>query len=135
LKLKIIKWLQKSAYIPAVEAISLKGSSEVVQEDKLDVSEGTNSVNVKGSLVPVDKEAAVEMLDSTVPKPSSPRSNAKFLKEEKAICATGTTLENGKNNVAKGSADHERDFAKGSTSNMSPVGSKDTSKAVHEKLV
>ncbi|KAM0880887.1 hypothetical protein ACQ4PT_033289 [Festuca glaucescens] len=133
LKLKIIKWLQKSAHIPAVEAIPLKGSSEVVvQEDKLDGSEGTNSVNVKSSLVPVDKEAAVEMSDSTVPKPSPPRSNAKVLKEEKAICATGTILENGKKDMAKGSAD---DFGKESTRNLSQVGSKDTSKAVHEKLI
>ncbi|KAM0926887.1 hypothetical protein ACQ4PT_003056 [Festuca glaucescens] len=131
LKLKIIKWLQKSAHIPAVEAIPLKESSEVVQEDKLDGSEGTNSVNVTISLVPVDKEAAVEMSVSTVPELSPPRSNAKVLKEEKAICATGTTLENGKKDMAKGSAD---DFSKDFIRNLSPVGNKDTSKAVHEKL-
>uniref|UniRef100_A0ACD5ZEC8 Uncharacterized protein n=1 Tax=Avena sativa TaxID=4498 RepID=A0ACD5ZEC8_AVESA len=139
LKLKIIRWLQKSAHIPAVEAIPLKGSSEVVQEDKLDGSEGTNSVSVKSSFVPVDKEAAVEMSDSTIPKLSPPRSNAKILKEEKAICATGPTMENGKKNIAKGSANQEHfptdDFAKESTRNLSPVGSEDTSKAVHEKLV
>ncbi|CAM0943875.1 unnamed protein product [Alopecurus aequalis] len=133
LKLKIIKWLQKSAHMPAVQAISLKGSSEVVQENILDGSESTNSVNVKSSLVPVNKEAAVEMSDSTVPKPSPPRSNAKILKEEKATCATGTTSENGKKEMVKGSADH--DFAKESSRNLSPVGSKDTSKAVHAKLI
>lgn len=132
LKLKIIKWLQKSAHIPAVEAIPLKESSEVVQEDKLDGSEGTNSVNVNSSLVPVDKEAEVEMSVSTVPKLSPPRSNAKVLKEEKAICATGATLENGKKDMAKGSAD---DFSKDFIRNLSPVGNKDTSKAVHEKLI
>ena len=111
----------------------------MVQESKLDGSEIINSVSVKSSLVPVDKEAALEMSDSTVLKPSPPGSNAKILKEEKSICATGTTLKNGKKNMAKGSADHEHiptdDFAKESIRNLSPVGSKDTLKAVHEKLV
>ncbi|KAI4982286.1 hypothetical protein ZWY2020_022778 [Hordeum vulgare] len=141
LKLKIIKWLQKSAHILAVQAITLKGSSEVVQDNKLDGSDSTDSVNVKSSLVPEDKGATFEMSDSAVPKPSSPRSkdNNKILEEEKAIRATGTTLENGKKNVVKGSPDHEyflaEDLAKEYTGNLSLVGGKDTSKEVDKKLI
>ncbi|KAM3244093.1 hypothetical protein ACQJBY_055800 [Aegilops geniculata] len=141
LKLKIIKWLQKSAHILAVQAITLKGSSDVVQDNKLDGSDSTDSVNVKSSLVLEDKGATFEMSDSAVPKPSSPRSkdNDKILEEEKAIRSTGTTFENGKKNMVKGSADHEyflaEDLAKEYTGNLSLVGGKDTSKEVDEKLI
>uniref|UniRef100_A0A453PQ34 PHD finger protein n=1 Tax=Aegilops tauschii subsp. strangulata TaxID=200361 RepID=A0A453PQ34_AEGTS len=141
LKLKIIKWLQKSAHILAVQAITLKGSSDVVQDNKLDGSDSTDSVNVKSSLVLEHKGATFEMSDSAVPKPSSPRSkdNDKILEEEKAIRSTGTTFENGKKNVVKGSADHEyflaEDLAKEYTGNLSLVGGKDTSKEVDEKLI
>ncbi|EMS45568.1 NuA3 HAT complex component NTO1 [Triticum urartu] len=141
LKLKIIKWLQKSAHILAVQAITLKGSSDVVQDNKLDGSDSTDSGNVKSSLVLEDKGATFEMSDSAVPKPSSPRSkdNDKILEEEKAIRSTGTTFENGKKNVVKGSADREyflaEDLAKEYTGNLSLTGGKDTAKEVDEKLI
>lgn len=112
-----------------------------MQDNELDGSESIDRVNVKSSLVLEDKGATFVMSDSALPKPSSPRpkDNEKIPKEEKAICATGTTLENGKKNVVTGSADHEyfpaEDFAKESTGNLSSVGSKDTSKEVDEKLV
>ncbi|KQK01719.1 uncharacterized protein LOC100826983 isoform X2 [Brachypodium distachyon] len=129
LKLKIIKWLQNSAHMKAV------------QDNKLDGSEIADSINLKSSLVTEDKGAAVETSDSAVPEPLPTKFKDidKILKDKKALCATGTTLENGNMKVLKESADDEcfpaEDLLKESTGTLFPVGSNDTSKEVHEELI
>ncbi|XP_062220416.1 uncharacterized protein LOC133919884 [Phragmites australis] len=133
LKLKIIKWLQNSAHMHAGQGSALKGSSVVVQDDKPDGSDATQTVDVKCPLVPDDdKGALVDALDSAVIKPSPTRSksNNKVLKDKSATCATGAIIfQNGNKNMVKEGANLERspaeEFEK--ESEFSPIGSKDVS--------
>lgn len=123
LKLKIIKWLQNSAHIPAAQAKTLKGGPMVVHNSKPGRSEDTNSVNMKNSLVPNDEKGTTAYLsDSAVMKSSSTRSkdNNKIMRDNTAVCATGVTtlLQNGIKKMAEAGAEREcsspaEDCAKG----------------------
>ncbi|XP_062221873.1 uncharacterized protein LOC133921131 isoform X3 [Phragmites australis] len=143
LKLKIIKWLENSAYIHGVQERTLKRSSLVVQDDKPDWSDATYTVDVKSPLVPEsDKGALVDVLDSIVIKPSPTRSksNNKVLKDKNTACATGVAiLQNGDKSAVNKGANLEcspaENFEKESTKEFSSIGSKDISNEEHGKLI
>jgi len=119
-----------------------KGSSAVVQDNKSDGLDTTDTVDVKNALVlDHDKGVLVDVPDSAVTEPARTRSksNSKILKENNATCATGVTiLQNGKKNMVKESSNPEcsaKEFANESTQEFSPTSNKDVLKDEHGILV
>ncbi|XP_066332609.1 uncharacterized protein [Miscanthus floridulus] len=142
LTLKIIKWLQNSVHMHGAQGNVCKGSSAVVQDNKSDGLDTTDTVDVKNALVlDHDKGVLVDVPDSAVTEPARTRSksNSKILKENNATCATGVTiLQNGKKNMVKESSNPEcsaKEFANESTQEFSPTSNKDVLKDEHGILI
>ncbi|XP_066332548.1 uncharacterized protein [Miscanthus floridulus] len=142
LTLKIIKWLQNSVHMHGAQGNVCKGSSAVVQDNKSDGLDTTDTVDVKNALVlDHDKGVLVDVPDSAVTEPARTRSksNSKVLKENNATCATGVTiLQNGKKNMVKESSNPEcsaKEFANESTQEFSPTSNKDVLKDEHGILI
>ncbi|KAF8779930.1 hypothetical protein HU200_002200 [Digitaria exilis] len=142
LMLKIIKWLKNSVNMHAVQGNSDKGNSLVLQDNNSDGSDTTDAVNVKIPLVSDDdKDVFVDVLDSSGAEATLARSksNHKTLEEDNTTCATGVTiLQNGNKNMLNDGAGPEcstKDFAKESTLEFSPIGSKGVSKDEKGKLI
>ncbi|CAD6242208.1 unnamed protein product [Miscanthus lutarioriparius] len=142
LTLKIIKWLQNSVHMHGAQGNVCKGSSVVVQDNKSDGLDTTDTVDVKNALVlDHDKGVLVDVPDSTVTEPARTRSksNSKILKENNATCAIGVTiLQNGKKNMVKESSNPEcsaKEFANESTQEFSPTSNKDVLKDEHGILI
>ncbi|XP_034575751.1 uncharacterized protein [Setaria viridis] len=143
LMLKIINWLQNSVHMHAVQGNACKRNSVVLQDDNSDGFDTTDTIDMKISSVPDDdKDVFVDVSDSAVTEPTLRRtkSNSKILEEDNATCATGVTiLQNGNKNMVKDGADLEcspaKEFAKESTREFSPIGSKGVSKEEKGKLI
>lgn len=142
LTLKIIKWLQNSVHMHGAQGNVCEGSSGVVQDNKSDGLDTTDTVDVKNALVlDDDKGVFVDVPDSAVTEPTQTRSksNSKILKESNATCATGVTiLQNGKKNMVKEGSNSEcsaKEFANESTQESSPIRNKDVLKNEHGILV
>nr|CAB3451194.1 unnamed protein product [Digitaria exilis] len=142
LMLKIIKWLKNSVHMHAVQGNSHKGNSLVLQDNNSDGSDTTDAVNVRIPLVPDDdKDMFVDALDSSGAEATLARSksNTKTLEDDNTTCATAVTiLQNGNKNMLKDGADPEcstEAFAKESTREFSPIGSKGVSKEEKGKLI
>jgi hypothetical protein len=142
LTLKIIKWLQNSVHMHGAQGNVCKGSSGVVQDNKSDGLDTTDSVGVKNALVlDDDKGVLVDVPDFAVTEPARTRSksNSKILKENNATCATGVTIvQNGEKNMVKEDSNPEcaaKEFANESTQGFSPSSSKDVLKDEHGILV
>jgi len=141
--LKIIKWLQNSVHMHAVQGNACKGNSVVLQDNNSDGSDTTDTVDTKIPLVPADdRDSIVDVSDSAVTEPTLTRSKSisKILEGDNTTCATGLTiLQNGNKNMVKDGADLEcspaKEFAKESTREFSPIGSKGVSKEEKGKLV
>ena len=141
--LKIIKWLQNSVHMHAIQGNARKCNSVVLQDNNSDGSNTTDTIDTKIPLVQADeKDSIVDMLDSAVTEPTLTRSKSisKILEGDNTTCATGLTiLQNGNKNMVKDGADLEcspaKEFAKESTREFSPIGSKGVSKEEKGKLV
>ncbi|PWZ22149.1 PHD finger protein rhinocero [Zea mays] len=142
LTLKIIKWLQNSVHMHGAQGNVCKGSSGVVQDNKSDGLDTTDTVDVKNALVlDDDKGVLVDVPDFAVTEPARTRSksNSKILKENNATCATGVTIvQNGEKNMVKEDSNPEcaaKEFANESTQGFSPSSSKDVLKDEHGILI
>ncbi|CAO2047356.1 unnamed protein product [Urochloa humidicola] len=143
LMLKIIKWLQNSVHVHAVQGNACKGNSVVQQDNNSDGSDTKDTVGMKIPLVPDDgKDVFVDVSDSAAIEPTLTRStsNSKIQEEDNVACATGVNIsQNGNKNVVKDEADLEcspaKEFANETAQEFSPIGSKGVSKEEKGKLI
>jgi hypothetical protein len=129
-------------HIHGAQGNACKGRSGVVQDNKSDGLDTTDTVDVKNALaLDDDKGVLVDVPDSALTEPArtKSKSNSKILKENNATCATGVTiLQNGKKNMVKEGSNPEcsaKQSANESTQEFSPISNKDVLKDEHGILV
>ncbi|XP_073010390.1 uncharacterized protein [Typha latifolia] len=115
LKLKIIKWLQNSVHMPAVQHLKDISSSAVVSDNNFDRAAGPkapNDDNVKSPYVlSDDKVTAIDIPDPVLVKSLPPRRRTKgsiqILKDNKTLCASGVAhfQQNGNNKIVDETGD------------------------------
>ncbi|KAL6911553.1 hypothetical protein ACP4OV_000358 [Aristida adscensionis] len=138
LKLKIIKWLQNSVHMHAIQG---RETSVVVQDDKSDGSDASNIVDVKSPLVPNEnKGVLIDVSDSAVLTRYKNSTKTQKVQNARCVTATGvTSLENGKNNMVKEGANHicshAEEFSKEYSREFFPINSNDSSKKEQGKLI
>ncbi|XP_026656732.2 uncharacterized protein LOC103696526 isoform X2 [Phoenix dactylifera] len=94
LRLKIIKWLQTSVHMPAVQPLKAKSGSAILSDNKLARNNDPNAAKPAGSYVQGEhKVASLELPDAAFVKSLPPRrrmkSNIRILKDNKMLYSSG----------------------------------------------
>ncbi|XP_073105520.1 uncharacterized protein [Elaeis guineensis] len=94
LRMKIIKWLQSSVHMPAMQCMEIKSGFAIESENKVARLNGQSATRVAGSYIHgEDKVASLDMRDAVFVKSLPPRrrtkSSIRILKDNQMLCSPG----------------------------------------------